>query len=99
VDKDERPDPEKMVSLVREIRRKLRRMSPRYDQIISYINVKSYWTALDQIRDEFHIQMLPRLYDKHKVWNSKKLHMGPIGVFKTEIHDLIGEMDKLVNVK
>jgi hypothetical protein len=25
--------------------------------------------------------------------------MGPIGVFKTEIHDLIGEMDKLVNVK
>lgn len=95
--KDEKPDPAKIVALTTEIRKKLRRMSHRYDRLISYLNVKSYWSALEVVRDEFDIKMLPRVYDRNKVWNSKKLHMGPIGIFKTEIHDLVRELDNSVN--
>jgi hypothetical protein len=97
VGKDERPDPRKFDPLVKEIRRKLRRMSTRYDRVISYLNVRLYWNAVESIRDEFDITMLPRIYARNKVWNSKKLRMGPIGMFKTEIHDLVHEVEKTVN--
>jgi predicted RNA-binding protein len=97
VGKDERPDPKKLESLVKEIRRQLRRRSYRYDRIVSYLNVKSYWKALDEVRDEFEIKMLPKIYAKNDVWNSKKLHMGPIGMFRTEIGDLVTEVKRHVN--
>ncbi len=97
VGKDGSPDPSKLEPLVSEIRRKLRRMSHRYDHIVSYLNVKSYWTALDEVRNEFDVKMLPKVYAENEIWNSKKLHMGPIGIFKTEIGDLVSEVRRYAN--
>jgi len=97
IGKDEKPDPDKFDPLVKEIKRKLRKMSSRYDRMISYLNVRSYWDALESVREEFDITMLPRVYANHKRWNSKKLRMGPIGMFKTKIYDLVREIDQTVS--
>jgi hypothetical protein len=93
VGRDERPDPEKLDDLVVEIEKKLARLSPRYDHIIAYLNVKTYWRAIERVQDQFDITMLPKAYRGRKSWNSHTLHMGPIGMFKKSINQLENEIE------
>jgi len=88
VGKDERPDPAKLPGLTIEIRKKLERLSPKYTQVVSYLNVKTYWQAVQALSDDFGIEMLPSIYHKNENWNGKIAHSGPIGVFKREVPEL-----------
>jgi 7-cyano-7-deazaguanine tRNA-ribosyltransferase len=94
VDKDERPSPEKIPVLIEEIRKKLDLLSPQYDHIISYINVKSYWKAIEALKTDYNIKMLPRAYMKDENWKGKVSHMGPIGMFKVCVCELKDELSK-----
>jgi len=93
VGRDEHPDPEKLDDLVVEIEKKLGRLAPRYDHIIAYLNVRTYWQAIERIQDQFNITMLPKAYRRRKKWNSHVMHMGPIGMFKKSIKQLEREIE------
>jgi predicted RNA-binding protein len=93
VGRDERPDPEKLDDLVVEIEKKLARLAPRYEHIIAYLNVKTYWRAIEKVQDQFNITMLPKAYRGRESWNSHTLHMGPIGMFKKSINQLEKEIE------
>jgi len=97
IDKDEKPSPEKIPVLVEQIRNKLKLLSPHYNHIISYINVKSYWKAVEAVQPEFDIKMLPKMYMNEKNWNSKICRMGPIGMFKIAIDELRKEIMRATN--
>lgn len=94
INRDEKPDPSKLPVLVQEVRKKLKKLSKNYDHIIAYINVKAYWKALEQIQDEFEICMLPKAYRNLKKWNNAKI--GPIGMFKTSVGELVETIKELV---
>lgn len=98
IGKDERPDPEKLPALTIEIRKKLDRLTPKYSHVVSYLNVKSYWNAIAQVSEEFGIEMLPTVYRVNKVWNSKALHSGPIGIFKREVPELRQVLTKYTDI-
>ena len=97
VTKDELPNPQKIDSLVAQIRKKLRELVRNYDYVIAYINVKTYWKALERLGNEFNIKMLPSVFKGEKNWNGKICHASPIGVFKREIVELTKEIEEIVD--
>ena len=98
VGRDERPDPAKLPALTQEIQKKLRRLSPKYSHVVSYLNVKTYWKAVEAVSDDFDIEMLPSIYHKNENWNGKIAHSGPIGVFKREVPELQQTLAKYTGI-
>ena len=95
IDKDERPDPNKLPILISEIRKKLKKLSKNYRFIVAYVNVKAYWKALEAVKDEFNICMLPSVYRNPENWNH--IGIGPIGMFKKAVGELTNTIEELVN--
>lgn len=90
---DEFPDMAKVHILQTIVERQLRRKRIHYDRIVAYVNVKSYWNVLWQLRDKYSITMLPRLFRKRENWNSAIAGISPRGAFYRDIDELLRFID------
>jgi hypothetical protein len=91
VSRDEKPTRNNFPSLVEQIARRLEILSPRYDRILSYLNVRVYWDAVQSLQARFAIRMLPRIFQDSRNWNSAHAGIGPRGAFYKYSYELTNE--------
>jgi len=97
VGKDAYPSPQKILELEEQIRRRLEKLGPYYTDIVAYINVKTYWEALEIVRSEFDIEMLPTVFNDKRNWNSSYSRMSPRGIFYKYVAELQNKLAILLN--
>jgi hypothetical protein len=91
---DERPSMEKIPELEKRVLTQLDEINGRYDSVVAYVNVKSYWNVLWKLRRKHKIKMLPRLFHDPDNWNSLKAGIGPRGAFYKFIDELTTTLDR-----
>ena len=92
---DEKPNPQKLPALVESIRTGLAQIRSEHGTIIAYVNVKSYWQALEEVAEEFNIHLLPSAYRKTSDWSVANIGASPLGVFRKCVNELVDEIRSL----
>lgn len=88
---DEKPDPKKLESLVTSVRDGLQRIKNGH-RAVAYVNVRTYWQALNTVADEFEICMLPSVYRNASSWSVEAIGASPQGVFRKYVDELLAEL-------
>lgn len=91
---DERPSMDKIPELEKCVLTQLERMNGKYDRIVAYVNVKTYWNVLWKLRRKYKIKMLPYLFHDSDNWNSANANISPRGAFYKFIGELITTLDQ-----
>jgi hypothetical protein len=91
---DEFPDARKISELRTIVGNQLKRRTVKYDKVVAYVNVKSYWNVLWSLRKPYSITMLPRLYRHPRNWNSSVARISPRGAFYRDIGELLRAIDR-----
>ena len=90
---DEFPDKSKVERMKTIVSKQLERKRGLYRNTIAYVNVRSYWEVLWDMKEKFQITMLPRLYHHSRNWNSLTAGISPRGAFYRDIDELIQELN------
>jgi len=93
---DEKPNPKKVPALVESVRAGLTRIRDDHRAFVAYVNVKSYWQVLEEVADEFSIELLPSVYRGAQSWDVQRIGLSPPGAFRKYIGELIDEISKSV---
>jgi len=96
---DEKPNSKKLGPLVESVKVGLTCIRHRFQTIIAYINVKTYWQALEGIAEEFGICLMPSIYRNASSWSADSVGASPPGVFRKYINELVDEISRIEHTR